>query len=187
MSIVKCPECNDCVSDNAEACPSCGYGVMAHYQKIKLEEREAEKMQQRLDNVQSPSKPKVFNVFGGFAIFFSILGFISISQDNQALFGLYIILALVFVILNSVLYQKEMDEYELSVNNLDAYKKMIIKREDEWAEYEASKTKFRCPICNSVNVNRIDSIERAVSVGTMGLASGKIGKQYKCKNCKHMW
>lgn len=48
-------------------------------------------------------------------------------------------------------------------------------------------TAIRCPMCRSTNVVKIDTFDRAVSVGTVGLASGKIGKQYKCKNCKHMW
>lgn len=44
-----------------------------------------------------------------------------------------------------------------------------------------------CPVCHSSNVKRISTTNRAISIGAAGLASGKIGKQYKCKNCKHMW
>lgn len=39
MALVKCPECGrENVSDAAEACPSCGYAVKKHYQKIREEE-----------------------------------------------------------------------------------------------------------------------------------------------------
>jgi len=37
------------------------------------------------------------------------------------------------------------------------------------------------------NTVRITTVDRAISVSAVGLASGKIGKQYKCKDCKHMW
>ena len=45
----------------------------------------------------------------------------------------------------------------------------------------------KCPVCNSPNVEHISTLNRTVSVATFGIASSKIGKQYKCKNCKHMW
>ncbi len=47
--------------------------------------------------------------------------------------------------------------------------------------------KVTCPICGSENVERITTIDRSISIAMVGLASGKIGKQYKCKKCKHMW
>lgn len=39
MALVKCPECGrENVSDSADACPGCGYGVKAHFERIKKEE-----------------------------------------------------------------------------------------------------------------------------------------------------
>lgn len=39
MALVKCPECGrERVSDSAEACPDCGYGIKAHFEKVKQEE-----------------------------------------------------------------------------------------------------------------------------------------------------
>lgn len=46
---------------------------------------------------------------------------------------------------------------------------------------------IKCPMCQSTNTTRITTVDRAISIGAVGLASGKIGKQYQCKNCKHMW
>ena len=48
-------------------------------------------------------------------------------------------------------------------------------------------SQLKCPVCGSDNIERITTIDRGVSVAMVGLASGKIGKQYKCKKCKHMW
>ena len=46
---------------------------------------------------------------------------------------------------------------------------------------------FKCPMCGSTNIEKISTTSRSVSVSNVGLASGKIGKQYKCNNCKQMW
>lgn len=45
----------------------------------------------------------------------------------------------------------------------------------------------RCPTCGSTNVRRISTLDRAVSVGILGIFSGKIGKNYECLNCKAKW
>lgn len=62
----------------------------------------------------------------------------------------------------------------------------IIKaRERE--RYQREHPNVKCPTCGSTNIERISTINRAVSVGMLGLASDKIGKQFQCKNCKYKW
>lgn len=51
----------------------------------------------------------------------------------------------------------------------------------------ASNPKPKCPTCGSTNVEKISTINRAVSIGVAGLASDKIGKQFCCKNCGYKW
>lgn len=46
---------------------------------------------------------------------------------------------------------------------------------------------IKCPVCGSANIEKITTMDRSFSIAMVGMASGKIGKQYKCKNCKHMW
>ena len=65
----------------------------------------------------------------------------------------------------------------------EEYKK---KREAEKA-YEATHPKPKCPTCGSTNVEKISTANRMVSVGMLGLASDKIGKQFCCKNCGYKW
>ena len=44
MALVKCPECGrENVSDSAEMCPDCGYGIKAHFEKIREEEENRRK------------------------------------------------------------------------------------------------------------------------------------------------
>jgi hypothetical protein len=45
----------------------------------------------------------------------------------------------------------------------------------------------KCPTCGSTNIKRISTASRAVSIGLFGLLSGKIGKNYECRNCKAKW
>lgn len=42
----------------------------------------------------------------------------------------------------------------------------------------------KCPYCQSNNVKKITTVNRAVSTGMVGIASSKIGKQWHCNSCK---
>ena len=78
MALVKCPECGrEKVSDTAVACPDCGFGVKAYFDKIKQQEERkeqerkeqeekqiaednAKKMEEeRIKSVPKPSKPRI--------------------------------------------------------------------------------------------------------------------------------
>lgn len=41
----------------------------------------------------------------------------------------------------------------------------------------------KCPTCGSTNISKIGTFNRMLSTGFFGLASGKIGKTMRCKNC----
>ena len=49
--------------------------------------------------------------------------------------------------------------------------------------YEVKHPHVVCPYCKSTNTEKISTVSRAVSVSLVGAASGKIGKQWHCKNC----
>ena len=46
---------------------------------------------------------------------------------------------------------------------------------------------FKCPNCEKNAGYKIGIVSKGVSVGLLGLASSKIGKTYKCKNCGYIW
>ena len=48
--------------------------------------------------------------------------------------------------------------------------------------HSSVSSKPRCPTCGSTNVTKIDAIDRAVSIGTLGIFSNKINKSFKCKD-----
>ena len=45
----------------------------------------------------------------------------------------------------------------------------------------------KCPTCGSTNITKIGTFNRMMSTGLFGLASGKIGKTMRCRNCGMTW
>lgn len=91
------------------------------------------------------------------------------------------------------------DEFLLMYSNPELYEKIlranqqdkkvirnVAKRQDEIKEQQdlASGKRVVCPYCKSTNTEKISTVSRAVSVSLVGAASGKIGKQWHCNNCK---
>lgn len=69
--------------------------------------------------------------------------------------------------------QKEEKELQESI----AFHAAIAKMDEERHPH------VPCPYCKSTNTEKISTVSRAVSVSLVGAASGKIGKQWHCKNC----
>ena len=63
----------------------------------------------------------------------------------------------------------------------------IEEREERRKKYTPSAPLIHCPYCNSTNVTKIGTVNRAISVGMFGLASSKIGKTHKCNDCGSTW
>ena len=213
MALINCPECGrENVSDSAESCPNCGYGIKAHFEKIKAQEEkirkeeerkvaEQQRQERRLKNIKPPEKP-IFSI--GLIVYIIIaITFLSwlflytpTTRYDDPDVGHWILELAVFIGLPLVIYLpnyiKRVNDYELAKSDFEEYQKQVIKEQDDAAK-RAELERIRqmnapkCPHCNSTNIERITTVDRAVSIGMTGLASGKIGKQYKCKSCKHMW
>ena len=56
-------------------------------------------------------------------------------------------------------------------------------RINEYQQKYLAEHNIHCPYCNSSNVTKIGTVNRAVSVGMFGLASKKLGKQWRCNSC----
>lgn len=215
MALVGCPECGKQVSDSALSCPDCGYAVEAHFQKLREEEKEKRRFKQenehkekRIKTMTMPEKPKFPKwalIVAGISGLVGVLSAILTNGDDRVesiahgngdpMFGsvYLIIFAIGSLILGYYFYQKQVTDYEMANRNFDKYKEVVIKREEE----QEKQTKFqaeqeallhpKCPNCRSYDTKKISNTSRVTSVVAIGLASGKIGKQYKCKKCGHMW
>lgn len=63
MALVKCPECGkENISDAAPVCPSCGYGIKEHFEKVKEKKALAEKQQKELETIQKNYKNRLSEI-----------------------------------------------------------------------------------------------------------------------------
>lgn len=229
MALIKCPECDrENVSDSAESCPNCGYGIKVHFEKIKIEEeriqrdRKAEEERKRAEieakrlkeeqikSVPKPSKPRI-SIAG--LVISGLIMWLAFSQINTSEYkrqwsiyngegdpvfagALFLIIGIAILFYVIWIFSKQRGRYNLAQSDFEEYQRTVIKERDEaiakqrvQAEAERYKqmTAPKCPMCGSINIEKISTTSRVISVAAVGLASRKIGKQYKCKKCKHMW
>lgn len=93
------------------------------------------------------------------------------------------------------LYMKDPEKYEEEERKRrdkrreEVQKNIELKNAEEQRKRKEHDAKHLpcCPNCGSWNTKRISTASRAASVAAVGAASGKIGKQYQCNDCKHMW
>lgn len=63
MALVKCPECGrEKVSDSAEACPECGYGIKVHYEKLRYEEEQRLIQEKKEQEKEEEEKKKLIDI-----------------------------------------------------------------------------------------------------------------------------
>lgn len=72
-------------------------------------------------------------------------------------------------------------EYRVSLQNRFQHKQV----EEKCLQEQPNTPK--CPTCGSTKIKRISTLNRAVSIGMLGIFSGKIGKSYECLDCKAKW
>lgn len=139
-----------------------------------------------------PDKPTFSKGFVIYEIVATILFILLFSSNPPAL----ILEIFCFILLPAIFYLKSyftrLEDFNLSVQNPQAYQqKKFSEQQSALANAKSERIRQmnapKCPYCKSTNIERITTIDRGVSVAAFGLASGKIGKQYKCRNCKHMW
>ena len=90
--------------------------------------------------------------------------------------------------LNPIMVQKRKDCLKKIYNEQkEILQKRIRKSEEsrinEYQQKYLAEHNIHCPYCNSSNVTKISTVNRAVSVGMFGLASKKLGKQWHCNSC----
>ena len=130
----------------------------------------------------------------GFVAFW-IYGLIDLSWSNNSCLVAVVIFVL-YAILSSSQAKKLEEERIKAKNEFAEYEKLLEERAKKEREKQAEEYRRKeallsknvpCPVCGSRDTYRIGTLDRATSIAVTGLASGKIGKQYKCRKCKHMW
>lgn len=205
MALIKCPECGrENVSDSAEMCPSCGYGIKASFAAIEqqriLAQRQIEEEKRRkeeqirrekeeqaeLNEIKMPGKPSIVKSLLLFGIAFA--PFVLLALLVKSSIGIWFFLIFWFIIAASS-YRDDVKKYNKAQQDFKAYQAEEVRRKKLAIEMSAigGTNALKCPICNSTSVKRISTLSRAASIAAVGLASAEIGKQYKCSGCGHMW
>lgn len=116
------------------------------------------------------------------------IGFV---KNNLMLLGLLVVVPLAIL---EYTFQSDLSEYRISIYDPEKYKEIVKNKNKKQAIYNEQQKKAAlkksggvCPKCGSKNTVRISKTKRSASVITVGLASAAIGKQYKCKNCNHLY
>ena len=200
MSIIDCPKCGkENISETVLKCPACGFKVKAYFDKLKKEEESFKSYSvEEIESLQRATiaKRPMFNQELGiglgtlaFVVFmficeYTIIGFIGC------------IIAFMFLFTGISNLREEQALYDQYKDDAEKYIEAQYKlQENRELEYELirqvrenqKKVGIKCPNCKSDNVSRISTASRAVSIAAVGLASGKIGKQYECRQCRHRW
>lgn len=94
--------------------------------------------------------------------------------------------------LDPIMVQKQKEYFQKTCKEQkEILQKRIRKSEEsrinEYQQKYLAEHNIHCPYCNSSNVTKISTVNRAVSVGMFGLASSKIGKTHKCNDCGSTW
>ena len=166
MALIICPECGSKISDKAEQCIHCGCPI----------EKSEEAMICKINGKD-----------------YDFLGFykrIMKAKENKNGF------------VCDPDFEKIRDEIGLLTNiSMPAKLCFLIAKEEKVPEIYNGKTiqefryeqklaaareaqKLHCPYCKSTNVKKISLTGKALSIGTLGILSKKIGKQWHCNNCK---
>ncbi len=195
---IRCPNCGkEGIPSTEEKCPECGFETRNYFVEKFPEVEVAFESE-----ITPPSKPElwlvalvVFDVVAALVAF--ILAIIIYPGNGWLAPVIFAIPATFFGFIATAGIVHEYSKRKLFYTDFEAYQKQSKKEAKLWEAIEQKKREEEeqelsklpaCPICGSkLHVKRISTLNRAASVTAWGLASSKIGKQYKCENCGHMW
>lgn len=184
MAIVVCPECNNYVSQYAEACPKCGFPIKSFMTDHGL-----------FDTKKLMICPKCAHTYAGFGndsdpIYikckFCSTNIVQTDLEWSTYNKIY------YENNYNILEEKLANKYGNNQFSQDAYEHRlaIIKQEnknhnnqDTKANQVSQKPQVKCPYCNATNTSKITLTRRSVSTYLFGLGSSKVTKQWHCNEC----
>ena len=188
MALIKCPECGREISDKVEMCPGCGISSKEIFKIIREQEDASYELDYNNYMVICPNCGQIENYN------------LSHRADKRCFrcSTRYVQTDVTWIKYKDMIYnppyngaliafrEKIADRYCNNASQVKE-KEAQMRADTLIREQNENKVTLSCPICGKKNVNKISTLNRVASVATVGLASGKIGKQYKCTSCGHMW
>lgn len=162
MSLLKCPECNNSVSEYAEKCPVCGCPIniiKKNYDINSIKYNVKIKAYPNNNKIEIVSKVMKITSF-------------KIAQAKDIVDNYKII------------------KYNITFQEAEHIKEEIgaFGGEVDIIPYTKEQISLpKCPTCHSTNIKKIGTGERVASVVGLGILSKKINKTWKCCNCGYTW
>lgn len=178
MSLIKCIECGNEVSEFADTCPKCGCPVIISKNNNKINTHKI-----FISGLKDVSEDREYDLtdFDKMVDEKTLQNGSEISRILIQKYGVKWTDA--FLISDIIAFNNN----QIPTDYNEALEKMRASNRARRERAEASKPK--CPMCGSTNISKISTLSRASSIVGFGILSKKIGKQWQCNNpkCKHMW
>ena len=176
-----CPQCDqwheEYTTRTCSQCQSIMYTKSAYEKHIKNHWKFKIMNHKKLNQLKTVG---TIMTFTGVVLF--ILGIIGIN--------IFTVDEMLFRVLSIVLLPIGFVLFCFGLNNLGERTRFLKSSYDEL--YSPTQTVSRpsnqpviiCPYCKSQNTVKLDALDRMGSILLVGVASGKLGKQWHCKDCK---
>lgn len=176
MSLIKCIECGNEVSEFAENCPKCGCPVI-----ISKNSKKTNTHKIFIEGVKGVLEDREYDLteFDKMVDEKTLQNESEISRILIQNYGVKWTDA--FLIAEVIAFNNN----QIPADYNETLEQMRANNRARIAQSQASKPK--CPTCGSMNIRKIGAGERVASVVGLGLLSKKINKTWKCNNCGHTW
>ena len=178
MSLIKCIECGNEVSEFADTCPKCGCPVIISKNNNKINTHKI-----FISGLKDVSEDREYDLtdFDKMVDEKTLQNGSEISRILIQKYGIKWTDA--FLISDIIAFNNN----QIPADYNEVLEKMRASNRARRERAEVSKPK--CPMCGSTNISKISTLSRASSIVGFGILSKKIGKQWQCNNpkCKHMW
>ena len=208
---ISCPQCgyplkdtNLSLNEQKSKCEADIAGIeekKASSDKKIVREKEKIRLSEISADVEMPKAPSVSWKFIISMAAVAVIGMIFSINGWQTLAILFFIFGFLMPItLCTLFYRDEKQKYLYARKDFESYKKDVLENRrrkmkemqekginQTVIEDEIGKPEIKCPNCGSVDTETISTGAKVLSTAAFGLASGKIGKNYKCRHCGYIW
>lgn len=169
MALITCPECQKEFSVYAEACPHCGYPVDVKTRQLSIIKSNWKLYETNFSKNRDVKSQSRF-YFGTLVNDLKLYKPVNEKQERfiVGFFEGY------FGKLERYLY----DTPEKLQFTMSYFNNCLMKELND---------NPHCPNCNSYVVSQISNFSRSIGIGMWGMASSKVGKTYRCKECGYTW
>lgn len=184
MALITCPECGKQISDKSEHCVHCGFPLIKEESTSNLLDNYKDLILKRLRTEKLSSVVVDLSKETGISIG-EVKEYVSQIRKEPKTPSIKQAPSMIKCPqCDNLIYENEATCRYCGLTDIKA---MIIAREERIKAESIIKDIPKCPYCGSMNIEKIGQFDKITSIGIWGLASDKIGKQWKCVQCKSMF